>query len=355
MGTAVTALTLPTPFSRLSSLGRTLLPLAKNAPKLSRFAWARATGQKFPLMVTLSLTDKCNFRCQYCELPKMNRDEMSTADWHRAIDELADAGMMRASIMGGEPLMRKDVGEIVDHLKARGVNVAMNTNGWYFPQKIDVVAKLDLVCITLDGPQEHNDTQRHEGAHDRVLQAIDLAQAHGVKVITMTVVTTANFEVIDYVLGVARDKGIRAFFQIEHPADGDTNKMIGPRIAEDRSIADIALHLLQRKEEGWPVGPSKTYLKQLAGRDNEGARRLYSCEDCFASRYFLSVTPTGYVVPCPLTYHDGTKNGRDIGFAKAFAELGQPKDAGCSCNPTTELNNLLHFRTDAILNALQLA
>lgn len=339
----------------LSGLARHAGPLARNAATLARFALARATGRKFPLMVTLELTDKCNFRCTYCDLPHMNRQEMTTDDWHRAIDELADAGMMRVSIMGGEPLVRKDVGEIVDHLKARGVNVAMNTNGWYFAQKMDVVAKLDLVCITLDGPREHNDAQRHAGAHDRVLEAIDLAKSRGVKVITMTVVTRADLDVIDYVLKVAREKDVRAFFQIEHPSDGDTNKTIAPQIADDRSIADIALHLLKRKEEGWPVGPSKTYLKQLAGRDNQGARRLYSCEDCFASRYFLSVTPSGYVVPCPLTYHDSRHNGREVGFAKAFAALEQPTDAGCSCNPTTELNYLLHFQVEPILNAFQLA
>src|SRR4051794_20103298 len=88
------------------------------AGPLARFAWARATGRKFPLMVTMSLTDRCNFGCVYCRLPQMNRDEMSTAEWHRAIDELADAGMMRVSLMGGEPLLRKDVGEVIDHLKA---------------------------------------------------------------------------------------------------------------------------------------------------------------------------------------------------------------------------------------------
>lgn len=326
--------------------------LAQQAMPLARFAVARATGRKFPLMVTMSMTDKCNFRCHYCDLPHMNRDEMSTADWHRAIDELADAGMMRVSIMGGEPLMRKDVGEIVDHLKARGINVAMNTNGWYFQQKIDIVSKLDLVCITLDGPKEVNDAQRHEGAHDRVLQAIDLAKSRGVKVITMTVLTRGGIDTVDYVLGVARAKGIKAFFQVEHPADGDTNKHIGPQISDDM-IADIARHLLKRKEEGWPVGPSKTFLKELAGIDNVGKRRMYSCDNCFASRYFLSITPTGYVVPCPLTFRgDGRFNGREIGFAKAFQNLVQPTDAGCSCNPTTELNYLLHFRPEAILNAL---
>lgn len=82
--------------SSIGSIGCQALPAA-------RFAWARATGQKLPLMVTLSVTDRCNFRCEYCKLPDMDRDEMSTSDWIRAIDELADAGMMRVSLMGGEP------------------------------------------------------------------------------------------------------------------------------------------------------------------------------------------------------------------------------------------------------------
>lgn len=340
--------------TRVGSLAQQALPMARQVPQLARFALARATGRKYPLMVTMSLTDKCNFRCLYCDLPHMNRDEMTTADWHRAIDELADAGMLRVSIMGGEPLMRKDVGEIVDHLKARGVNVAMNTNGWYFREKIEVVAKLDLVCITLDGPKELNDAQRHAGAHDRVLEAIDLATSRGVKVITMTVMTKGGLDTVDYVLQVARDKHIRAFFQVEHPADGDTNKTIAPQIA-DEGIAAVAQHLLKRKEEGWPVGPSKTFLTQLAGRDDHGQRRLYSCTNCFASRYFLSITPTGYVAPCPLTFRGaGVYNGREVGFAKAFEMLAQPTDAGCSCNPTTELNYLLHFRSEPILNALDL-
>lgn len=335
----------------VQTLARRVLPMARQAAPLGRFAVARATGRKFPLMVTMSITDKCNFRCVYCQLPVMNRDEMSTAEWHRAIDELADAGMMRVSLMGGEPLMRKDVGELIDHLKARHVNVAMNTNGWLFPQRMEQVRKLDLVCITLDGPPEINDRQRHPGAHDKVLEAIDLAQAAGVKVITMTVMTKGGLDTVDYVLKVAKEKGTRAFFQVEHDAEGDPNKTIGPDITGD-GIAAVARHLLRRKEEGWPVGPSRTFLKQLAGDGETGARRFYSCNDCYASQYFLSITPTGYVVPCPLTFRsEAPLSGRELGFARAFEMLAQPQDAGCGCNPTTELNYLLHFRPEAILNA----
>jgi MoaA/NifB/PqqE/SkfB family radical SAM enzyme len=340
--------------SKVGSVAKQLLPLARQALPLAKFAVARATGRKFPLMVTMSITDKCNFRCDYCDLPKMNRDEMSTADWHRAIDELADAGMMRVSIMGGEPLMRKDVGELIDHLKERGINVAMNTNGWLFAQRMEHIRKLDLVCVTLDGPPEINDRQRHPGAHDKVLEAIDLAKDAGVKVITMTVMTKGGLDTVDYVLKVAREKGTRAFFQVEHPADGNVNLKIGRRLTDDGLVA-VARHLLRRKEEGWPVGPSKTFLKQLAGDGEHGARRFYSCNDCFASQYFLSITPSGFVVPCPLTYRaEQQLNGREVGFAKAFEMLNQPTDAGCGCNPTTELNYLLHFRPEAILNAFDI-
>lgn len=336
------------------TLARRVLPLARQVAPLGRFALARAAGRKFPLMVTMSLTDRCNFRCVYCRLPQMNRGEMTTAEWHRAIDELADAGMMRVSLMGGEPLLRKDVGEIIDHLKARRINVAMNTNGWLFSQRMEHVAKLDLVCVTLDGPPGINDAQRHPGAHDKVLDAIDLAKAAGVKVITMTVMTKGGLDTVDYVLRVAREKGIRAFFQVEHDAEGDPNKTIGPDISDDGIVA-VARHLLRRKEEGWPVGPSRTFLEQLAGDGARVARRFYSCDDCFASRYFLSITPTGFVVPCPLTFRGKAPlDGRTLGFAKAFEMLAQPRDAGCGCNPTTELNYLLHFRPEAILNALDL-
>jgi MoaA/NifB/PqqE/SkfB family radical SAM enzyme len=256
--------------------------------------------------------------------------------------------------MGGEPLLRKDIGELVDHLKARGVNVAMNTNGWLFPQRMEVVSKLDLVCITLDGARELNDAQRHPGAYDKVLAAIDLAKSRGVQVITMTVVTKGELSTIDHVLGVAREKGIRAFFQVEHPSDGDPNKTIGPQLSGE-AIAGVARHLLRRKEEGWPVGPSRTFLQQLAGEGGIGERRFYRCEDCFASRYFLSITPSGTVVPCPLTYRSPQElDGRVVGFARAFELLQQPTDAGCGCNPTTELNHLLHFRPEVLLNAFDL-
>ncbi|MEO7328002.1 MAG: radical SAM protein [Minicystis sp.] len=330
--------------SHIGSIGRQALPAA-------RFAWARALGKKYPLMVTLSLTDRCNFRCEYCKLPEMDRDEMTTAEWLGAIDELADAGMQRVSLMGGEPLVRKDLGVIIDHLKARKINVAMNTNGWLVPKRIAEVEKLDLVCITLDGPPEVHDLQRHKGSQVRALQAIELLRSKGMNVVTMTVLTARGIKTVDYVLERARELGVRSFFQLVHDSEGDPDKDIGAGITES-GITDVALHLLRRKDEGWPVGPSRTYLRALAGEGGKGVRRLHSCAECYASRYYVSITPGGDVIACPLTFREKSYNGREVGFLAAFEKLEQPQASGCACYPTQELNYMLGLQSEVIFNAL---
>ena len=328
----------------IGSLKRQALPAA-------RFAWARALGKKHPLMVTLSVTDRCNFRCEYCNLPGMDRDEMTTADWIGAIDELADAGMMRVSLMGGEPLVRKDIGVLIDHLRKRGMNIAMNTNGWLVPRKMDEMMKLDLVCVTLDGPPEVHDKQRHKGSQVRALSAIELLRSRGKNVVTMTVLTAEGIKTVDYVLERARELGVRSFFQLVHDAEGDPDKEIGAGITES-GIAAIAEHLLKRKDEGWPVGPSRTYLRELAGKNGQGVRRLHSCDDCYASRYFLAITPQGDVIACPLTFREKSFNGKEIGFLKAFEKLGQPQASGCACYPLQEMNYILGGAGEVIFNAL---
>src|SRR5215468_4495142 len=168
-------------------LGRQL----RQAWPVAQLGWRRLVGRKSPFQMTLSLTNRCNFRCEYCHIPLQQRDEMTTAEWLRAIDDFWAGGMGRASLMGGEPLLRKDAGEIIHHLRRRGVHASMNTNGWLVPARIDEVALLDLVCVTLDGPPEVHDRQRHPGSYARAIEAIEALRGRGVAVVTMSVITPA--------------------------------------------------------------------------------------------------------------------------------------------------------------------
>jgi MoaA/NifB/PqqE/SkfB family radical SAM enzyme len=245
------------------------------------------------------------------------------------------------------------VGQIIERLVSQHVHSAMNTNGWFVEDRIEDVAKLDLVCVGLDGRAELHDAQRKRaGAHARAVRAIELLIARGVEVVTMTPVTVAGAGEVDAMLHMAKAMGFRAGFQLEHDAECDVRNPIAPGLDDDR-VAELACHLLARKEEGWPVAMSQTFLEAFALR---GRRILSSCRECKVPRYTCMVRPDGMVVPCFLTQHQGPmRSGLELGYARAFVAIPHPSDPGCSSQPLMEMNFVLDLRPGALVNALRLA
>lgn len=330
-----------------TGIGAALHRLGRRSLPVVQLLGRRITQRKSPFQVTFSLTNRCNFRCAYCHIPLQERAEMTTAAWRAVIDEFADAGMGRASFMGGEPLLRKDVPELIDHLKRRSVHASINTNGWLVPQYIDALARLDLVCITLDGPAAVHDAQRHPGSYARVMDALELLRSRGTKTVTMTVLTSTSIDTVDHVLDVARRFGTQAFFQLEHDAGMDVSLPIAPDVTRER-VARLADTLIARKRAGWPVGNSLAILEAQRER-----RYLGGCDTCHAGTYFAYVFSDGTVSHCLFTQAQvPAGNGHARGFLRAFHELAAPEGPGCSCVPSHEVNRILDFDPRALHNAL---
>jgi MoaA/NifB/PqqE/SkfB family radical SAM enzyme len=333
---------------RMATLGT----LARKALPVVTFAARRVMRQKTPFQITFSLTNRCNFRCEYCHIPLQHREEMTTDEWISCFREFKDAGMGRASLIGGEPMVRRDVGQLIGALKDMGVHVAMNTNGWFVEDRIDEVAGLDLACITLDGPPEVNDAQRHPGSYDRAIGAIRAFRKRGIRVVTMTVITPSGAQHVDHVLEAARREGTLAFFQLEHDADCDVHLPIAPRMS-DAAVAGVARRLLALKEAGAPVGNSRSILE---AQIHDGRRIGGDCSECFAGEYYGYVLSDGTVAPCLLTqWQQQRGNGRALGFARAFHEMAPPSGPGCGCVPIHEVNRVLSFDVSVLRDALDLA
>jgi len=325
---------------RLAQLGGPMLKLGAR----------RLLRRKSPFQMTLSLSNRCNFRCVYCDIPLQQRDEMDTADWLGVIDDLKLGGMGRASLIGGEPLLRQDAGEIIRHLKRRGIHASMNTNGWLVADRLDDLAPLDLVCVTLDGPEAVHDHQRRAGSYARVLQAIAALRQRHVPVVTMTVVTPAGIDHVEHVLDIARAHGIQAYFQLEHDKLMDVAQPIAPNLSQER-VAQLARHLRDLKRHGQPVGNSYTALQR-----QENERYLLTCDHCYAGTYYGYVFSDGTVSHCLFTHPQvPRRNGRTHGYTAAFHALEQPRGPGCSCVPSFEVNRLLHLDPSVMFSALDVA
>ncbi len=311
-------------------------------------AAARVRGRPRPFSITFILTHRCNFRCAHCDVPEAAAYEMSTDEFRRAIDELADAGMMRASFSGGEALLRDDLGTLVRHARERGCVTSLNTNGWLHQRFLEEVAPwLDVLMVSIDGPEPAHDLVRREGSFGRAIRTLRAARERGIATTTITVLQPGNLRLVDEVLTLARREGFWAYFQPAYADCFDHHAGLHPALG-GRVLADVADRLARARDAGDPVGASAGYLERL-----RSAPAFGDCTRCAAGRYFATVFPDGAVVPCHLQSQGPGPNGLDIGFAEAFAALARPSGPGCAISPYQELDLIFGLDRHAIAAALR--
>jgi cyclic pyranopterin phosphate synthase len=137
----------------------------------------------------LSVTDRCNLRCQYCmpeeEYVWLSRDDILTfEEIARLVEVFADLGVDKVRLTGGEPLLRKDLARLVAMLARdrRIRDLALTTNGILLAQQAPALraAGLGRVTVSLDTlrPERFMALTRRDG-HGRVLEGIEAVHAAG--------------------------------------------------------------------------------------------------------------------------------------------------------------------------------
>ncbi|MDP7079950.1 MAG: radical SAM protein [Candidatus Undinarchaeales archaeon] len=314
-----------------------------------------------PLSVILSITNRCNFNCSYCHVGARPAKEMTTEQILQLVDEMAAAGTQRIGIQGGEPLLRKDIGEVIDHCKRRGLFVTMGTNGSLLPKKIEEVRNLDALVLSFDGPNAH-DRYRQEGSYDQVIEAIKLARRSGIRVWTTTVLTNYSIGDIDLILETAEQHDFSTYFtplcQVKETT-GDTSALFA---SKDDYVATID-RLMDEKRKGRPVVNSLSYLRFM--RDWPDFTHTMYLKDapvearrvpCYAGRFFCHINCNGDVYPCIQLRDEGNpKNALEVGFREAFDALLPLPCSACSTFSFMELNLMFSLHLEAILNTLRLA
>src|SRR2546423_15661162 len=88
---------------------------------------------QFPLSVYWNITSICNLRCDHClsRSGKKLPGELTHSEAMDLLDELIDNKVFYLYIAGGEPLLRKDIFEIIERAREHGISVSMATNGTY--------------------------------------------------------------------------------------------------------------------------------------------------------------------------------------------------------------------------------
>jgi len=295
-------------------------------------------GLDAPICLTWEITYACNLQCVHCLSSSGTRDprELSTDQAKAVLDELRDLQVFYINIGGGEPMIRKDFFEILEHAEANDIGVKFSTNGTYITaenaRRLAAMNYLDIQ-ISLDGVDAvTNDAVRGKGSYATAIAAMNhLRDANFGQFKISVVVTRHNVDQLDEFKALADSYGAQLRITRLRPSGrgADTWDELHPTQQQQRQIYDW----LMKHGENVLTGDSFFHL-------NAFGESLPGLNLCGAGRVVCLIDPIGDVYACPFVIHDQFKAGSllgDGGFTKVWKEsdlflsLREPESEGaCS-------------------------
>jgi mycofactocin radical SAM maturase len=295
-------------------------------------------GLDAPICLTWEITYACNLQCVHCLSSSGTRDprELSTDQAKAVLDELRDLQVFYINIGGGEPMIRKDFFEILEHAEANDIGVKFSTNGTYITaenaRRLAAMNYLDIQ-ISLDGVDAiTNDAVRGKGSYATAIAAMNhLREANFGQFKISVVVTRHNVDQLDAFKALADSYGAQLRITRLRPSGrgADTWDELHPTQQQQRKIYDW----LMKHGENVLTGDSFFHL-------NAFGESLPGLNLCGAGRVVCLIDPIGDVYACPFVIHDQFKAGSlldDGGFTKVWKEsdlflsLREPESEGaCS-------------------------
>lgn len=157
-----------------------------------------AEAATVPLSVILQVTKRCNFDCSFCsetlQLPDPTLAELDTIRANLA-------GVQRVFLSGGEPLLRKDFGDIVDMYTSDFI-LGIPTNATRGLQHVkSMVGKVAFVNVGLEGPRAT--TNRVRGDYDQVMAGVRAFMDHGLPLSLSAVVYRSTLQALPFTYQIA--------------------------------------------------------------------------------------------------------------------------------------------------------
>jgi MoaA/NifB/PqqE/SkfB family radical SAM enzyme len=300
----------------------------------------KVIGKRTPLSVSWSLTNRCNFRCRYCDVYNNKTKELDTTEIIRIMTELKEAGVQRIGFTGGEPFLRDDIGLILKKCSQLGIFSGVVTNGSLIDGRANFA---DLIQISMDGSKEINDSQRYDGSYDAAIHA--LKKFRNKRVWITTVLTDDSINEVDYMISLAEQYDSIVYFQpcLDYDLCGqDSIKML-----PDKDKFRKAIHKILNKNSPF-VGNSRAGLISLLDYPKK------KTATCYSGNLFCHIYSDGKLYSCFNMIDEKGVDLRNKNFASCFAKLRQPQCNGCFSYANIEMNLAFALYPESVMNALRL-
>ncbi len=247
-----------------------------------------------PISGHFELTELCNLRCRHCYgLFEKDRDALDTDTVRRILDELQQSGTLGLVLTGGEIFLRRDILDILSHLRERKFVLRINTNGTLIDEAmVRCLAPLDNIYrihISLYGadPEVHDGIVNRGGAFHKTLRALHMLKEAGFDLRINCSVMRSNVDTYQEIHHrIGEPMGIPVHYDSTiYPKDDGSTDNLEEQIDDDqlRDFARFKARLAGNGKEWEAKNPAP----------KKPQRKL-----CKAAFSFFSICEDGSLYPC---------------------------------------------------------
>ncbi len=245
---------------------------------------------KRPLIAGHKLLYKCNLECEMCPFWRRPDEELLTVDEEvKIMDSLVRAGVVIYGFEGGEPLLRRDLPQILAEAHER-FYTSLVTNGWLLKERIREIGDyVEFLFVSLDGIGSlHDELRGMKGSFERAINGIRAAVDYGTNVAINSTITRQNIHQVEEILHLAEDLEVGINFQPAY--DYSTAGKLSPY---GQKLLNSLSKLLELKKQGAPLVNSREYLRTVIDSWYHGIP--WRCKPWLT----INIDPQGRIVlPC---------------------------------------------------------
>jgi len=255
-----------------------------------------------PKSVQWIATQGCNFRCIHCmvDAGKPLSDELSTDEILSVVSDMVKMRVKSFAVTGGEPLVRKDVFEVMRYAKENGMKISLATNGslvFKYKNELEELG-LDSVMVSVDGPKDvHTKIRGKETSYDEAVGALSYFKGIGVPVRSLsTTVCTLNVDLLEDMKDIVRKSGANYWSINILMPEGRAKQSEGLFLstAQMRKL----LEFVAENREGYTIGfcSEAGYLGNEWGKKVRGTNKFF----CSCGWDACAIMANGDVMACPI-------------------------------------------------------
>ena len=273
-----------------------------------------------PSTVLWDLTSHCNLACKHCvvdagSIPTSVSD-LTKEQCIKLIDDLAEFKIGEIVLSGGEPLMRPDFFEIINHIANSGLSMQLSTNATLITESVaqriaDLAANVQ-VSIDAATPQIHDEFRQSNGSWKKAINGIKYLVEYGSPVTLATTVVTLNVHQISELYNLASDLNVTTYRILPFVPYGRGRTAFDLEISPEQ-MREVTEYLRDMRETG-PINVAPMEFEYTLSPPNETDTQSQSRIGCDGGVAYCTITSNGEVLPCNFFAGAETNNVKEHSF-----------------------------------------